>query len=88
MIEASKVPMTELVSTKLCKMLGEARGHETVRALLGVLGKPEIQTPDDMKFVATELIGRGGLVKMIGHSIMVEAMLRGAGQQVGRAAPK
>lgn len=68
----------ELLVTKLKKMLGEARGMAVVGEVLAKLGKRQIETPDELKKAADELISRGGLTKMIGHSIMTEALLRGA----------
>ena len=68
----------ELLVTKLKKMLGDARGTQVVGEVIGKLGKRQVDTPDDLKKVADELISRGGLTKMIGHSIMTEALLRGA----------
>jgi hypothetical protein len=70
--------MTPIVSAKLCKMLGDTRGNAMVRDLLAKLGKQDIRSPEDLKQVASALIDQGGLTRMIGHSIMVEALLRGA----------
>ena len=76
---ASKDPLLhEILVTKLKKMLGDARGMEVAGEVLGKLGKRQVDTPDELKKVADELIGRGGLTKRIGHSIMTEALLRGA----------
>jgi hypothetical protein len=68
----------EILVTKLKKMLGDARGVEVVSELMNKLGKRQVETPDELKKVADDLISRGGLTKMIGHSIMTEALLRGA----------
>ncbi len=69
---------TDLVVARLKKMLGDAKGPEVLAEILGKLGKNTIETPDELKRVADELIARGGLTKMIGHSLMTEALLRGA----------
>lgn len=72
--------LTQFVLAKLVKMLGEAQAHALADEIFARVGAPQrqLQTPDQMKAVAVELIARGGLLKMIGHSIMVEALLRGA----------
>lgn len=67
-----------ILVSKLKKMLGEARGMEVVGEVLGKLGKRQVDTPDELKRVADDLISRGGLTRMIGYSIMTEALLRGA----------
>lgn len=64
--------------TKLKKMLGDARAQEVMGEVLARLGKRQVETPDELKKAADELISRGGLTRMIGHSIMTEALLRGA----------
>ena len=69
---------TDLVATRLKKMLGEEKGTEVLTELFLKLGKNNVETPDELKRVADELIARGGLTKMIGHSLMTEALLRGA----------
>jgi hypothetical protein len=70
--------LTQLVLAKLTKMLGEVQARALADEIFHKVGAPQLQTPDQMKQVANELIARGGLPKMIGHSIMVEALLRGA----------
>ncbi|MBS2030591.1 MAG: hypothetical protein JST54_21995 [Deltaproteobacteria bacterium] len=71
-------PLADIAITKLSKMLGEPKGAETFRGALAGLGLARIETPDHLKQLANHLIGLGGLSKMIGHSLMVEALLRGA----------
>ncbi len=70
--------LTEIVTVKLKKMLGDVKGSEVLADVLSKLGKRKVETPDELKRIATELISRGGLTKMIGHSLMTEALLRGA----------
>jgi hypothetical protein len=70
--------LTDLVTTRLKKMLGETRGTEVLTEVFTKLGLRKVETPDELKRIATELISRGGLTKMIGHSVMTEALLRGA----------
>lgn len=70
--------LTDIVTAKLKKMLGEAKGAELITDVFSKIGKRKVETPDELKRIAVELISRGGLVKMIGHSIMTEALLRGA----------
>ena len=68
----------DLVVSKLKKMLGDVKGPEVLAEILGTLGKDKIETPDDLKRVADELIARGGLTRLIGYSLRTEALLRGA----------
>ncbi len=70
--------LNDILVTKLKKMLGETKGTEVIGEVLTKLGKRQVDTPDELKKVADDLISRGGLTKMIGHSIMTEALLRGA----------
>jgi hypothetical protein len=73
--------MTQLVSDKLRKVLGETKGDDLVRQLLVKLGRDQLRSPDDLKQMATELMDQGGVTQMIGRSLFVEAVLRGAGRQ-------
>lgn len=76
--DTPEVLLTEIVVSKLEKMLGEAKAAKLIDELFSKLGKQKVQTPDELKRVAADLIGRGGLTKLIGQSIMTEALLRGA----------
>jgi hypothetical protein len=71
---------TQILLTKLTKMFGEEQGNKLATELTQKMEKGQVQTPDQLKEVAEALVARGGLSKMIGHSIMVEALLRGAKQ--------
>jgi hypothetical protein len=62
---------------KLNKMLGAARAEVLYHELLGPLDG-QVKTPDQLMQVANALIEKGGLTKMIGHSLKMEALLRGA----------
>lgn len=63
--------------SKLNKMLGTARTEVLCREVLGPLDG-EVKTADQLMQVADALIEKGGLIKMIGHSLKMEALLRGA----------
>ncbi len=74
----SETVFTRIVVSKLKRMLGEAKAAEVSAELFAKLGKDKVETAEELKRVADELISRGGLTKMIGHSLMTEALLRGA----------
>jgi hypothetical protein len=63
--------------TKLNKMLGSARAEVLFHEIIGPMNG-QVQTPDELMRVANALIEKGGLTKMIGHSLKMEALLRGA----------
>jgi hypothetical protein len=77
-LEAQPTMLTQIVVAKLTKMLGEAQAQQLADEVLRKLGTSQLQNADQMKQLADELISRGGLTRMIGHSIMVDALLRGA----------
>ena len=71
--------MMMVASTKLCRMLGEVRGMETLRRTLADAGLTSISSADDLKrFADTLAASQQGLLKMLGHSLRTEALLRGA----------
>ena len=63
---------TFLVTSRLTKMLGEVKGAEVLAEVLQKLGKNTVDTPDELRRVADELISRGGLVgsDATGQSLM------------------
>jgi len=69
--------LTEIVVAKLTKMLGSARTEVLCREVLGPFDG-EVTSADQLLRVADALIEKGGLIKMIGHSLKMEALLRGA----------
>jgi hypothetical protein len=72
--------LAEIVMTKLVKMMGPQKGEAVFADTLQQLQLTGVANANQMKAVADHLIHRGGLYKMIGHSLMVEALLRGAAQ--------
>jgi hypothetical protein len=72
------VSLTELASTKLAKVFGESKARELCLEAMQNVGAEAIDTPDALKRVAEDLIARGGAVTLIGHSLRMEALLRGA----------
>ncbi|MFT3706089.1 MAG: hypothetical protein QM817_00345 [Archangium sp.] len=79
MTAAAENHLMSVATTKLVKMLGETKGRELVARTLQAAGLKDIFTADDLRKFADELITKEGLVKMIGHSLRTEALLRGAG---------
>lgn len=72
------VSLTELASSRLAKVLGEAQAQTLCREAMQNVGAEAIDTPDDLKRVAEDLIARGGVDTIIGLSLKMEALLRGA----------
>jgi hypothetical protein len=74
----AEAPLMTVASSKLCRMLGEQKGRELVAHTLAAAGLTDLSTADDLRRFADELCNKEGLVKMIGHSLRTEALLRGA----------
>jgi hypothetical protein len=60
-------------------MMGEAKGMEVLKRTLEATAIPTIKSPDDLLRFADVLAAREqGILRMIGHSLRSEALLRGA----------
>ena len=68
----------EIVLKKLINAMGPDRGRELMSEVLAKLGLKELKTADDRFQFATELIRRGGIGKLLGPSIAMQARLHGA----------
>jgi hypothetical protein len=79
-VTSSDTVFTQIALVKLTKMFGEDQGRQLIRELTEKMDKHQVNTADQLKEIAEALVARGGLSKMIGHSILVEALLRGAKQ--------
>jgi hypothetical protein len=79
-LAATDTVFTQIVLLKLTKMFGENQGRQLTRELTEKMDKHQVNTADQLKEVAEALVSRGGLSMMVGHSILVEALLRGAKQ--------
>jgi hypothetical protein len=70
--------MTELVITRLTRAMGRTAGMRCVEELLAQLGLTEIRTPSELLDFANSLCQRGGINEVVGSSLRVTALLRGA----------
>jgi hypothetical protein len=68
----------EIVLKKLINAMGQDRGRQLMNEVLAKLGLKELRTPDDRFQFGTELIRRGGIGKLLGPSIAMQARLHGA----------
>jgi hypothetical protein len=70
--------MTALAITRLTRAMGERAGMSCVQELLALLGLTEIKTPTELLDFANCLRERGGVMEVVGSSLKVTALLRGA----------
>jgi len=70
--------MAVLAHERLVKAVGPARAMELIQGAVAVLGKRRFDHPQDLFDIAGYLIESGGLVQVVGHSLKVHALLRGA----------
>jgi hypothetical protein len=68
----------EIVLTKLINAMGPDRGRRLMNEVLAKLGLSELKTPNDRFLFGNELIRRGGIGKLLGPSIAMQARLHGA----------
>lgn len=68
----------EIVLRKLINAMGQDRGRSLMIEVLGQLGLKELRTADDRFQFGSALIRRGGVGKLIGQSIAMQARLHGA----------
>jgi hypothetical protein len=67
-----------LVHERLTKALGRVRASEVLHQALGAFGDRPLDTPQDLMKLADLLIQNSGLVQVVGRSLKVQAILRGA----------
>jgi hypothetical protein len=68
----------EIVLKKLINAMGPDRARRLMSEVLAKLGLNELRTPDDRFEFGNELIRRGGVGKLLGTSITMQARLHGA----------
>ncbi|ACY12686.1 hypothetical protein [Haliangium ochraceum] len=68
----------EIVLRKLTNAMGVEKGQRLMTEVLGHLGLQALTTPNDRYNFGSELIRRGGVGKLIGQSITMQARLHGA----------
>ena len=66
------------VEEKLVRALGEEQAAEVLRDVLSEVGLDDIVTPEDCLVVGDALIGKSGILRVIGGSIRVKALASGA----------
>jgi hypothetical protein len=70
--------LAHVVYERLAKALGERRASEVYLETSAQLGDRRIETAGDMAQFAEILIRAGGLLKAVGHSLKIQALLHGA----------
>ncbi|WP_428262260.1 hypothetical protein [Haliangium sp.] len=68
----------EIVMKKLINAMGPTSAKKLMKETLAQLGLVELKTADDRLHFGSALITRGGVGKLIGQSIMMQARLHGA----------
>jgi len=67
-----------LALSRLTRALGPSAGPSCAQEVLAQLGLAQLKTPADLLRFANQLLGRGGLTELVGLSLKVTALLRGA----------
>ncbi len=70
--------LASLARSKLVMALGEAKAQTLAEDTLRHLGLAGLSTPKDLLVFSKALIAQGGLIAMIGNSLRIAALLRGA----------
>lgn len=68
----------EMVLKKLVNAMGKDRGAKLMGEVLSQLGISELSSPNDRFQFGNELMRRGGVGKLLGQSIALQARLHGA----------
>lgn len=68
----------EIVMKKMVNAMGPKRGRKVMTEILSQLGLTELKTADERFQFGTALIGRGGVGRLLGQSITMQARLHGA----------
>jgi len=70
--------LTSLAVSRLQRAMGERAGARCAGELLAELSLREIRTPVELLRFATCLTQRGGVMEVVGSTLKVVALLRGA----------
>ena len=70
--------MAPMVYERMTKALGPKRASEVMREALAQIDDRRLDGPDDVLAFAERLIEGTGLVQVVGRSLKVQALLRGA----------
>ena len=77
------VPVAELAQQRLVRVLGPDDGRRVYERTLATLGKPALDTPEDL-FEFAQLLSQGaGVEAAVGAMLGVDAVLRGATDRRG-----
>jgi hypothetical protein len=68
----------EIVLKKMINAMGADKGRRLMDEILTTMGLKELRTPDDRFLFGSELIRRGGIGKLLGQAIAMQARLHGA----------
>ena len=68
----------EIVLKKMINAMGADNGRRLMDEILAKMGLKELRTPDDRFHFGSELIRRGGIGKLLGQAIAMQARLHGA----------
>jgi hypothetical protein len=82
-VDARDVPlhpgsMVAIAHERLVKAIGGPRATQVMRDALAAIGDRRFDGPQDLLDLAMYMVKLGGLVQMVGHSLKVQALLRGA----------
>jgi hypothetical protein len=75
---AHRGEMAPMVYERMSKALGPKRAAEVMREALAQLDDRRLEGPEDVLAFAERLIATTGLVQVVGRSLKVQALLRGA----------
>jgi hypothetical protein len=80
--------MTDPVLQKLDNLLGTSRARETFGEILSEIGLAALESAEDRARFGSALIARGGLLAIVGRSIVTQALLHGARETLQRIQTK
>ena len=67
-----------LAVNRLTRALGPSAGPSCTQEVLAHLGLTHVKTPADLLCFANQLLKRGGIIELVGLSLKLTALLRGA----------
>lgn len=68
----------QIVLKKLVNAMGPKKGQSVMNEIMSQIGLDELKTADQRFKFGLALIGRGGVGKLLGQSITMQARLHGA----------
>jgi hypothetical protein len=76
----ASTPLEELVLSKMVRVLGQEKAAALLEETMTSVGLTRLYTVQELLFVSNALVKAGGFPSVVGRSLKVYAILRGASE--------